>query len=255
MKRRSLYFAWYPGRKLLCFLPVFLENTFKYWYIVHRNNKLAERIECKEDYVVYFLHFEPEATVAHYATYMDSQLVVIKMLAAALPEGWKLYVKEHPAVKTLNRINAGMGHFLDFYSYYNSVYFFDQIRGTENVRWLHIDERATDLIKGAKAVATIVGTVIMECILENKPCLVFGDKRKILYTHAEGVYSIGSMKECRSALQEIKIGKNVDNSEIYRYLSDYFISNDQEGYDYAVKVIANTYEKGAELRCGSNEKN
>lgn len=253
VKQRSLYFTWYPGRKLANFLPVFLENTFKWRYILHRNNKMAERSDDKEDYVVYFLHFEPEATVAHYATYMDSQLVVIKMLAAALPVGWKLYVKEHPVVKTLNGLDAGMAHFLDFYSYYNSVYFFDQIRNTENVKWLRVDESATELIKRARAVATIVGTVIMECILENKPCLVFGDKRKILYTHAEGVYSIASMQECRSALHEIQMGKKVDNSAIYKYLSNYFISNNRDGYDYAVEVIENAYEKDAALRCDGNE--
>lgn len=73
------------------------------WYLLKKyiSTKYVN-YDTQKKYVIYFLHFEPEATVSHYANQMDSQLIAIKMLSESLPDGWMLYVKEHPDMYKMN---------------------------------------------------------------------------------------------------------------------------------------------------------
>lgn len=47
---------------------------------------MYQKVDYNEKYIVYFLHFEPEAVVVHNANTVDSQLINILILAKSLPK-------------------------------------------------------------------------------------------------------------------------------------------------------------------------
>ena len=238
---RSAYFTWYKGRKIQTSIFNHVIKTLQWKYITSNNDAKSIRANCNSKYVMYFLHFEPEATITHYASFMDSQIIIIKMIAQSLPKGWKFYVKEHPDSRKLH--DDTFAYFAEFYEPYNSTWYWNSIRNTPNVEFIRVKEDATKLIKNASAVATIAGTVIMESILENIPCLVFGDARKIPYSSINGIYNITSTDDCLRALNEIDNSAWKGYGNIEKTLSACLLTCDENGYDSAVKNIIEDVKK------------
>ena len=71
-------------------------------------SKLEVEPKPNEKFFYYALHFEPEGSIQTRVT-MESQLTIIKLLSECIPEGYFLYVKEHPWQFRLNN---------DLFSYY-----------------------------------------------------------------------------------------------------------------------------------------
>lgn len=238
LKKHSFYFEWYEGRKIKTFLPNFFYELVMWKKILEKNIRCYEHPNYNKKYAVYFVHLEPEATMVHYATYMDSQLIAIKMLSAALPNGWELYVKEHPDTHKLN--SAGWSHFIEFYNSYNSIWYWNEIRSVPRVKLINVSESATKLIHQSQVVATFSGTVIEECLNENKPCLIFGDSRKIVYSQISGMYNISSYSDCCFALKEISSGNWKGYNDINTVLSKYIVKNDTNGYKLFIRLVEKT---------------
>lgn len=238
VKKQSLNFEWYEGRKIKTYLPSFLYERLMWKYILRKNYKRYVYPNYKQKYVVYFMHMEPEATMVHYTTYMDSQLIAIKILADALPDDWELYVKEHPDTHRLNR--AGWAHFIECYRNYNSSWYWHEISLIPKVKFINISESATKLIQFSQAVGTFSGTVIAECLNENKPCLIFGDSQKIVYAKIKGMYNIASYSDCCVAIKEISCGNWKGYDEINKVLETHIARNNDDGYKLFVKIIENS---------------
>jgi hypothetical protein len=47
-------------------------------------------------FVYYPLHYQPESTTSPLGGVYHQQILLIETLAAAIPDGWEVYVKEHP---------------------------------------------------------------------------------------------------------------------------------------------------------------
>lgn len=236
IKNKKLKFTWYPNRKIDTSLPNYLECFIKWKYILYRNSKKNCVADYTKKYIVYFLHFEPEAVVVNYTKHMDSQLINIKMLASALPSGWRLYVKEHPISGKLNS-SPGFAHFIEFYHKYNSNWYWDEIRKIDNVRLLKTSESATKLIQHAEIVSTIAGTVIMESIIERKPVLILGDKRKIVFSKSNNVYVVNSFKECETAVKTISTNGYIEDTQLLFELSKQIIPHTKNGHDMMLDMI------------------
>lgn len=111
-----------------------------------------------EKYVLYPIHFQPEAsTLVQAPMYLD-QPALIEDISKSLPVGYRLYVKEHVS----NRGRRPLG-------------FYQRLRKTFGVRLLGPDEDTWSLIRGAAAIAVITGTVGWEGLLYGKPVITFGD--------------------------------------------------------------------------------
>jgi capsule polysaccharide export protein KpsC/LpsZ len=89
--------------------------------------------------------------------YLD-QVALLRDVAASLPIGHRLYVKEHVS----NRGRRPMA-------------FYDAIRAIPSVRLLGPDANTWALIKEASAVAVITGTMGWEALLFGKPVITFGE--------------------------------------------------------------------------------
>ena len=201
-------------------------------------NKISANLDNNSSYIYYSLHFEPEATVAG-RSILNSQIIIIKMISQLLPEGWTLYIKEHP-----HQFKCNTYAFYPFL--YNSVIFksknfYKEINKIPNVKFLKTEISPALIIKNAKAIATMSGTVALEAAKLNKPVLVFASERTI-YNKCKGFYKINSYRNCADAIKDIINEKNVDYSDIDEVCMKYLINNNKNGFNVAIEAIKQVVE-------------
>ena len=102
------------------------------------------------------LHMEPEASLMVEAADADNQLTCIDWLAKAVPAGWYVLIKEHPAAAAPRPKG-----------------FWDQLRRYPNVIVLATLERSEDAVDRSMAVAVINSTVGIQAAALGKPVLSF----------------------------------------------------------------------------------
>lgn len=142
------------------------------------------RPNISDKYIFYALHYQPEATSSPLGGMYANQLLAIRLIAHNLPEGYWVYVKEHP-----HQISFGREP-----SYYN------ELSKIPKVKIISQKICSEWLIKNSIAVATLTGTVILESQIIQKPCLCFGYTSKMIL---DGVYKIDTNEDCAKALNEI----------------------------------------------------
>ncbi len=119
--------------------------------------KLFERPVAGEKYVLYPIHFQPEAsTLVQAPMYLD-QISLLREIAQSLPVGYRLYVKEH-------KTNRGR----------LPLSFYEAIKAIPSVRLLGPDEDTWSLIRDARLITVITGTMGWEGMLFDKPVVIFG---------------------------------------------------------------------------------
>jgi hypothetical protein len=117
-----------------------------------------DRPRTGERYVLFPIHFQPEASTLVQAPYYLDQASLIEDISKSLPVGYQVYVKEHVS-------NRGR----------RPLAFYKRLREVFGVRLLGPDEDTWTLIRDADAVAVITGTVGWEGLLFGKPVVTFGD--------------------------------------------------------------------------------
>jgi hypothetical protein len=154
-----------------------------------------------ERYVLYPLHFQPEATTLVLAPYFLNQLALIEDLAKSLPAGFRLYVKEHV-------VSRGRW----------PISFYESIRRVPGVRLLSHAEDGIALIRGASAVAVITGTMGWEGLLLDKPVITFG---RVFYNRYPLVHRGGEVakQDWPSLLRTAIFGHRVDADLLRRFIA------------------------------------
>lgn len=156
---------------------------------------------------VYFpLQYQPEMTTSPLGGVYVDQLLALKTLAAALPAGWSLYVKEHPAQVGVHEGNVTPARYRGFYQ---------SIASIPNVRLIPIRTNTFQLIDRAKATATTTGTAAWESVLRDKPALVLGYP---WFMNAPGIFRVGGVDECRAAFAKVANGFLHKKSDIFAFL-------------------------------------
>ena len=134
----------------------FLNSRRVFNRVFHNYDKLKS---CKNKKLIFFpMHFEPEATLFHFAEEFQNQEHTIDMIARALKVGQYLAVKEHPQQKgaLLDR------RFRDLKKKHSNLIFFPAEIPSQNV------------IKIAEAVVTLTSTAAWEALVYGKPVFVLG---------------------------------------------------------------------------------
>ena len=164
-----------------------VSQKLRYYILSKFKTKIFHRSE-KEKFLLYPVHFQPEASTMVQAPFFENQLSVIENIARSLPVDIKLYVKDHYA--------ALGSKYLTFYK---------RIKELPNVKLIDpfIDSHA--LIQQSEAVITITGTVGWEAILYDKPVIIFGD---VYYDICEHVTKV----TCYNLLPKI-INNTIYNSD------------------------------------------
>lgn len=116
-----------------------------------------------DTYAVFFMHFQPERTTLPEGYGFAQQLAAIIALDDALPEGTKLYVKEHPTTFTHD---CTWKERLPFW--YGLI---DKIK---KVQLVPIGADPYELMDNSVCVSTIAGTVAGEALIRGRSVVIFG---------------------------------------------------------------------------------
>jgi capsule polysaccharide export protein KpsC/LpsZ len=157
---------------------------------------------------------QPEKTSQPMGGEYDNQLMLIKTLADSVPEGWKVYVKEHPNQFNVRKVPN---------RHYRDKLFYACLQELKNVELVPLEIDSEDLIQSSKMVATLTGTLGWEAITKNIPALVFGNT---YYMACRAARKITSVATCKLAIEELSNMNDKDfEKEIIRYISYYHEQN------------------------------
>lgn len=149
-------------------ISLYLRNRFNaIKYLKQLKNyydSLTEQPDYEENYVVYFMHYQPEATTSPTGDIFVDQSLCINQLLKYLPRSYKVYVKEHP--------HQFFAHREGYTSRIKEQY--SDLKKNPRVKLIKTEESSFDLIEHCKAIATVCGTVGWESIVRGKPVILFG---------------------------------------------------------------------------------
>lgn len=196
-----------------------LKNNIDYWMI--RNNVPAQKLNnirqykkknimfsqpvLGEKYFYFSIHLEPEAVVLYQGSGIyTNQIKLIENIAASLPAGYYLYVKDHPHE----------------YAYRNADDY-ERLMKVPNIRL--IDRRIPGklLIKNAIGVFSIAGTAGFEGLLLAKQSYCFGNT---YYSITPRVNYIENVKDLRGVVYRNMLRSYDDDTELYVYVYSYLKS-------------------------------
>jgi len=108
-------------------------------------------------FIFYALQYTPESSINGLEPYYVDQMRVIDALLLNLPPGYRLVAKEHPAMYGVR-----------------PAAFYRELRRRSGLVLVHPSFDTRALISKASLVATVTGTIGLECFLLGKPCVSFG---------------------------------------------------------------------------------
>lgn len=186
-------------------LDLLLKKMFKFMRLKIVNERIirySEKFEItpnyNDRYVFFALHFQPEASTCPTADIFADLEKIAQIVSAALPQGIKLYVKEHPAYWLYKCKH-------DEISDCRSKEFYERLNALENINFIDHTVDANDLMENAVAVVTANGTIGWEAIFKKIPVILFGNS---LYQYMNGVNKVSTVEECKKVFDDI-ISNNV----------------------------------------------
>lgn len=179
--------------KRLYFFPFYLKGLKAFY------DKLCTTPCSSDKYVLFPLHFEPESTISPSDGINALQLYNLKILRSVLPEGWKIYVKEHPT--QFNEKAYTMEEYVEALPQYKNKRFYKYISEINDVYLIRMEFNQKALIEGSQIVTSNSGSVFMEASSCNKPCLAFG--KNAFASMFSNVWTVHNINDCKKAIQEI----------------------------------------------------
>lgn len=185
--------------RVLYFIDLFGKKAEQELY--KKEFALSEEPNLDTQYIFIPLHYQPECTTSPQGGIFVYQEFLIQLVSAHLPNGFKIYIKEHPVQKLHGRDQL----------------FYDRLKSIPHVHLVHRSFSSKELLKNCKALATVTGTAAWEAIFQNKPVFLFGD---IFFKYAPGVYSIKSKLDMKIAFDDLlkSESKQLEDQNIKKFL-------------------------------------
>ena len=208
---RFSVWEWYKKRK----------ETFKYNHYLHDYYcSHTTDVSLEVPFVIFFLHYQPEATTSPNGDIFANQFLCIETLLKYTPKEVYVYVKEHP-----NQFMAHMqGHTKRIKEFY------DDLISNPRVKLVPFEKDSFSLMSNALAVSTITGTVGWEAAVRKKPVIIFG---LIWYERLKGVLRVYD-DESASKIYEFIVNYKYDEHAILAYLYTFsqhsFLAYHYKGY-------------------------
>lgn len=168
---------------------------------------VVQRPDLSRPYIYFPLSFQPERTTSPQGGIFHDQVLAVETLAAALPEGWEIYVKEHPSqwwLRGKTRFSSAR-----YSGYYARLAEIPRVR----IVPIHID--TLSLTDNAKLVATITGTAGWEALIWGKHALVFGIP---WYRDCPGILTVSNVADCKKALAFAEKSEGVPAESVLAFL-------------------------------------
>lgn len=169
------------------------------------HDDLARAPAADEKYVLLALHYQPERATVPIGGAFGDQTLIVDLLVAALPEGWKLYIKEHPW--QLQPFGRG--------EVQRSASFYTHICRHPSVVLLPRNIPSSDMVRKAQAVATVTGSIGWEALCTGIPVLLFG---AAWYQHCPGAMKVDSLSGLIHCLAKIEAGEKPDSAGIVAFV-------------------------------------
>jgi hypothetical protein len=155
----------------------------------------------EEPYVFLALHYQPERATVPMGGVFGDQTLIVDTLAATLPPGWKLYIKEHP----WQLQSFGWGEMQRTEAFYAAI------ARHPNVVLLPRSADTSSMVRGSRAVATVTGSVGWEALCSGVPVLLFG---AAWYRDCHGVLPVTSCAALESAFGKLRNGWPVEKERV-----------------------------------------
>lgn len=189
---------------------------------------LQGRADFNKKFIYVPLHFQPECATAPLGGVFVDQTLMIKILSAAAPDDWLIYVKEHPYQWLLQGIN---------YTHARYQGFFEAIAKIKKIKIIPVDTATTELIEKSQAIATVTGTVGWEAVLRQRPALIFGNPP---FRFAPGIFKVNDVKSCQAVLTKIKSGYTINRQDIINYLFSFGKISIHTSFEKTADIISLT---------------
>ena len=150
----------------------------------------SSHLELDEPFVYFALHLQPERSTIPEGLIYDDQILAIRILSEALPNGWKILVKEHPKQMHFDIRTTHGRSCLDYKRLYE----------INNVDIVPLEVSQKELVQKCKCTATISGSVSWEGLLLGKPSLIFSEN---WHSDCVGTYFITSAEEAKDAFLKL----------------------------------------------------
>lgn len=135
------------------------------------------------DFAAFFLHMQPEHTVEGLAFEYRDQAATARTIAASLPAGMLLLVKEHPTMVGLRPTS-----------------FYDELCSCANIRLLDDTVNSYDVVRRAKLLVTLTGSVALESMYEGKPAIVLGH---VYHSAFKGIHRVDNIRGLAKRIREV----------------------------------------------------
>jgi len=194
----TLILSRHPLRSIFRLLAICRKiKLYKRYVNISRDFKLPQ------EFLVFFLHFQPERTSVPEGLSYSAQWLAIKEISEALPAGVKLVVKEHQAMFRRQ---------LDPRT--RDVEFYDAVAGLHNVVVAPLDFDTFTLLDLSKAIVTLTGTVGFEALVRKKKVIALGVAP---YKDCDNVFSPRCYEDLVRALSQIDLSPSGD------FLTEYLL--------------------------------
>ena len=196
-------------------LSMMLKGRYREFFLKNNSKK-----EIKDEKFVFFpLHVSPERYIDISAPFFSNQLEVITNIAKALPAEYKLYVKEHFAMKPLH---------------WRKTSFYKQILSLPNVEFIHPLVPADEIVRKSSLVIAITGTSALQAAFFEKPSIVFA--HNIYKEFLSSVIRISSYEELSDGIRTA-LKTKVNLEELNRFVEII----EKESFDYNTHVFDNEH--------------
>jgi len=167
--------------------------------------KISTSPDFNVDYLIFNIHYQPEATTSPQGDIFVDQSLCVNMLLKFLPVNYYIYVKEHPSQFHAHR-EGHTARTKDFY---------DDLNKNPRVRFMPVNYNPFRLMKQSKGVVTIRGTSGWEGMALGKPVIMFGS---MWYEKYQGVLKITDEKSA-SGIKAFIENFVFDERNLFAYLA------------------------------------
>ena len=170
------------------------------------NIKFETEIPKGEKYFFFPFHLEPEAAVLYLGDGIyKNQVKLIENIAASLPAGYYLYVKDHPHEFA-----------------YREPIDYKRLMAVPNIRLINQWMSSKAIMKDAQGVITINGTAGFEAVLQNKQVYCFGHN---MYSFLPRVNYIKNIRDLRDIILDNIEKQYEDDVELRAFVMAYLESS------------------------------
>lgn len=157
-------------------------------------DELAEEASLDEKYVYAPLHYQPERTTTPDGGIYSDQWLMLNLVSVSLPEGWKIYVKEHPT-QFHPRYDGQLGRDISDYHRFLAI---------DKVHLMPITTDSLLLADKSRAVVSVNSSVTFEAFFRRTPAVVFARNNWLI--NWEGVFHATDEKSLKEVFEQIQSG-------------------------------------------------